>query len=147
MTRSGAIALVSVLAATLAGCGDDSASKTPTATTAGAAALPALARKPLGPGELVFSGEASPATHEPIALDGRYVVRFEQFAPEDPKKDFSGETAFTARLRPAGSTSSGVELFSTAAASGQTEIRRVGRYALDVTFGDFPYAVRFTPKR
>jgi len=31
--------------------------------------------------------------------------------------------------------------------SGRRELRINGRYVLDVSFGDFPYAVRFTPQR
>ncbi len=74
-------------------------------------------------------------------------MRFEQFAPEDPKLDFSGQTPFTANLRPAGSRAAGTKLFGAATASGRREIERKGRFVLDVSFGDFPYAVRFTPRR
>ena len=150
MTRRRALLALPGLAAALAGCGgDDGRPKPgpPTITTAAAAKLPPLARKPLESGELVFSGQSSPTSHGAFPLKGRYVVRFEQFASEDPHVDFAKETAFTARLRPASSTQSGVKLFGAAAASGRTEITRRGRYDLDVTYGDFPYAVRFTPAR
>ena len=43
-------------------------------------------------------GDLSPASHGPYAFDGRYVVRFEQFAPEDPNVDFTAQTAFVATL-------------------------------------------------
>ena len=43
-------------------------------------------------------GDLSPASHGPYAFDGRYVVRFEQFAPEDPNVDFTDQTAFVATL-------------------------------------------------
>ena len=146
--RTRALLLVSLLASGLAACagGDGSAA---TATTAAPAevALPALARQPRRAGEVLFSGEASPASHGPFSLDGRYVVRFEQFAPEDPKLDFSGQTPFTANLRPAGSRAAGTKLFGAAAASGRRELERNGRFVLDVSFGDFPYVVRFTPRR
>jgi hypothetical protein len=142
-----AIALAALLAVALSGCGGDrDATRGPTATTA-AAGLPALARTPPRTGELVFSGEVSPRSHGPFALDGRYVVRFEQFAPENPKLDFSGQTPFTARLRRAGSRGGGEALFGSAAARGRRELAKHGRYVLDVSFGDFPYAVRFTPER
>lgn len=139
------LAIGTLLAAVLVGCGgDDAPSQTSTSTTA---ALPALARAAAEPGEILFSGQASPATHGPFTLRGRYVVRFEQFAPEDPKLDFSGQTPFTVLLRPAGSRSPGTELFGSASVSGKTEITRNGRYELEVSFGDFPYAVRLTPGR
>ncbi len=143
-----ALVLVVLLAVVLASCGGDGGSS-PAATSAkpAAAALPALARKPAQTGELLFSGEASPKSHGPFELDGRYTVRFEQFAPEDPKLDFAGQTPFTASLRTAGSRSDGDELFGAAAASGERELTRRGRFELDVSFGDFPYAVRFTPRK
>jgi hypothetical protein len=148
-TRCSAVLLVPLLALALAACGGDGKTAAPagaTATTA-AAKLPPLARVPLKPGEILFSGEASPESHGSFALDGRYLVRFEQFAPEDAKKDFSGETPFVASLRPAGSSANGAKLFGAKRASGQRTLTRHGRYVLDVTFGDFPYAVRFTPRR
>ena len=43
-------------------------------------------------------GDLSPASHGPYAFDGRYVARFEQFAPEDPNVDFTAQTAFVATL-------------------------------------------------
>ncbi len=87
-------------------------------------------------------------THGPLTLDGRYLVRFEQFAPENRNLDFSGQTPFTAALqRRAGDERGAVKLFGEAARSGRRELRIDGRYVLDVSFGDFPYAVRFTPQR
>ena len=146
--RSRALLLASLLALVVAACGDGDGSSTTSTTAAPAgAALPALARQPRRAGEILFNGEASPASHGPFSLDGRYVVRFEQFAPEDPKLDFSGQTPFTANLRPAGSRAAGTKLFGAAAASGRRELERKGRFVLDVSFGDFPYAVRFTPRR
>jgi hypothetical protein len=134
----------------LAACGADSGAGRGTSarTVPAGSALPALARPPAKPGELVFHADASPATRGPIALDGRYLVRFEQTAPEDPRLDFSTQTPFTALLeRRAGDPSGSVKLFGSAARSGRRELAIHGRYVLDVTFGDFPYAVRFTPRR
>ncbi|HEV7807818.1 MAG TPA: hypothetical protein VGO80_18500 [Solirubrobacteraceae bacterium] len=75
-------------------------------------------------------------------------MRFEQTAPEDPQLDFSTQTPFTAALeRRADDPSGAVKLFSSAARRGRRELTIHGRYVLDVTFGDFPYAVRFTPRR
>jgi hypothetical protein len=116
-------------------------------TTAAAQKAPPLARVPLKDGEILFSGETSPASHGSFRLNGRYLVRFEQFAPEDANKDFSKETPFTASLRRASSSASGFRLFGAKRASGQRVLTRHGRYVLDVTFGDFPYAVRFTPQK
>jgi len=128
-----------------AGCGgDDSSSTTTTATTT---ALPELARRPAAAGEIVARGEASPQTHGPYTFGGRYLVRFVQYAPEDPNLDFSSQTSFTAALmRKEGDTSGAVELFETAAAGGRREVTIRGRYLVDVSFGDFPYVIRFTPR-
>jgi hypothetical protein len=150
--RRAGFVLVPLMALVLAACGDDGkapapVSPTATLTTAAAQKEPPLARVPLSTGELLFSGATSPATHGSFELDGRYLVRFEQFAPEDAKKDFSHEKPFTASLRPAKSSAPGFKLFGAARASGQRVVTRHGRFALDVTFGDFPYAVRFTPQR
>ena len=150
MVRCPAFGLATLLAAglLLAGCGGDSDETPPRASTSTTGAgVPALARAPAKSGELLFTGEASPRTHGPFTLDGRYVVRFEQFAPEDPKLDFSGQTPFTALLRRAGSKSQGTKILGAARATGHTEVSGRGRYTLEVSFGDFPYAVRFTPGR
>ena len=60
----------------------------------------ALLQAPKRPGEVIVRGDLSPASHGPYAFDGRYVVRFEQFAPEDPNLDFTAQTAFVATPRP-----------------------------------------------
>jgi len=94
-------------------------------------------------------GEGSPATHGPFAFDGRYVVRFEQFAPEDPSLDFAGQTAFVASVdRHAEEDGPGsVRLFRAAKRTGRRTITLHGRLFIDVSFGDFPYAIRFSPAR
>lgn len=148
MPRRIAVLTVVLAACAPVSCGGDGSASTASATTAGGSATSALARTPAKPGEFVFSGEASPATHGPLTLDGRYLVRFEQFAPENPNRDFSSQTPFTASLqRRAGDTSGEQKLFEAAARTGRRELRLSGRYVLDVSFGDFPYAVRFTPRR
>lgn len=129
-----------------AGCGGDDPAGT--ATTAPTATLPDLARRPPAPGEIVVRGEASPATHGPYTFSGRYLVRFEQYAPEDPNLDFATQTPFSAALaRRAGDPVGAVELFEDAARSGRRELAINGRYLVDVSFGDFPYVVRFTPRK
>ncbi|MGH2901235.1 MAG: hypothetical protein ACRDMZ_21340, partial [Solirubrobacteraceae bacterium] len=83
----------------------------------------------------------------PYAFDGRYLVRFEQYAPEDAALDFGGQTPFTAalRVRPGGGRGA-TALFQSARASGRRALTVRGRYVIDVSFGDFPYVIRFTPR-
>jgi hypothetical protein len=131
----------------LAGCGssDAGSANTESATTA---TLPALATRPPSQGEIVVRGEASPATHGPYAFRGRYLVRFEQYAPEDPKLDFTAQTAFSATLAPRRDDPRGaIKLVAGAAGSGRRELTIQGRYFVSVDFGDFPYVIRFTPRR
>ena len=136
-----------IASAALAGCGSDSGSSS-TATTATTAALPPLARRPPAPGEIVVRGEASPATHGPYTFSGRYLVRFQQYAPEDPKLDFASQTPFSAALsRREGDPAGAVKLFEAADRTGRRELTIRGRYVVDVSFGDFPYVIRFTPRR
>ena len=92
-------------------------------------------------------GEASPAAHGPYALEGRYVARFEQAAPEDPELDFAGQTAFvvTADRKPQQEGAGTVRVFRAAARTGRHTVTLHGRFYLDVSFGDFPYAIRLTP--
>jgi hypothetical protein len=140
------VAALALVACVLVGCATEHAQRSATATAV-LSSVPALARAPAKPGELVFHRESSPATHGPLQLDGTYLVRFEQFAPEDPNLDFSGQTPFTATLeRRAGDPRGAVKLFQSARSGGRRELRIHGRYVLDVSFGDFPYAVRFTPR-
>lgn len=131
---------------TLAGCGggDDTSTGTRTAPPA---ALPALAARPPAEGEIVVRGETSPATRGPYALDGRYLVRFEQYAPEDAALDFTTQTPFSASLTPRRDDPRGAKkLIEGAAASGRRELEIRGSYFVSVDFGDFPYVVRFTPR-
>lgn len=144
-------AAVLLAVAALAGCGaaggGDGASRR-SARAPTTAALPALATRPATTGEIVLRGEASPKTHGPYAFDGRYLVRFEQYAPEDPKLDFTAQTPFSAQLEPRRDDPRGaVKLVEKAARSGRAEVEIHGRRFVDVTFGDFPYVVRFTPRR
>jgi hypothetical protein len=131
----------------LAGCGGgDDASRTPT-STAPRAALPALATRPPAQGEIVVRGEASPETKGPYAFDGRYLVRFAQYAPEDPTLDFTAQTPFSATLTPRRDDPRGAKkLIAGAAATGRRELEIHGRTFVSVDFGDFPYVLRFTPR-
>ena len=136
------LAALAVLVA-LAGCGGETSTAPRGVAALDAKARPALARGPVKPGEVVLRGDASPRTHRGVALDGTYLVRFQQYAPEDPRLDFAGETPFVADLRGART----VKLFHAAAPRGTKRLRLAGRYDVDVTFGDFPYVLRFTPLR
>jgi len=144
-THSFSVLLALVLLAGCGGTGGDGntvarASSTPRAP------LPALATRPAAPGEIVARGETSPRTHGPYVLDGRYLVRFAQYAPEDASIDFRSQTPFSATLTPRRDDPRGAKkLISAAAATGHTELELHGRYFLSVDFGDFPYVVRFTP--
>jgi hypothetical protein len=133
----------------LTGCGGGSSTDrgaTGTAPDAQAAA-PALATRPAAHGEVVVRGESSPRTHGPYTFAGRYRVRFEQYAPEDPRMDFTGQTPLTAALTPReGDTRGAIKLFQDAARSGSRELTIRGRLYVDVSFGDFPYVLRFTPR-
>ena len=153
MDRRTVIALLSgALLATACGGGGGAAggASTPSGGGDGAttAAAPALAKAPKRAGEIVVGGEASPASHGPFSFHGRYTVRFEQVAPEDPNLDFGAQTAFVAALdrRPQQEGAGTIALFRDAARTGRKVITAKGRYYVDVSFGDFPYAVRFTPE-
>jgi hypothetical protein len=131
-------------AAVLAGCGSTGDASSPARGDAALKGDPALARAPRRAGEIVLRAGASPKAHGPIAFDGRYTVRFEQYAPEDPRLDFAGQTAFVADVQtPAGHTEA--HLFRAARATGTRTVTLRGRYVVDVSFGDFPYVLRFTP--
>ena len=138
---------LSLLAAlvVLAGCGDDATK--PLRPPDPARSKVALLQAPKRPGEILVRGDLSPASHGPYGFDGRYVVRFEQFAPEDPNVDFTAQTAFVATLdRRAEQDGPGsVALFRAARRTSRRTVSLHGRLFVDVSFGDFPYALRFTP--
>ena len=129
----------------LAGCGSDAAK--PSRPPDPAKSKVALLQAPKRPGEVLVRGDLSPASHGPYAFDGRYVVRFEQFAPEDPNVDFTTQTAFVSTLdRNAEQDGPGsVKLFHAARRTGRKTLALHGKLFVDVSFGDFPYALRFTP--
>jgi hypothetical protein len=139
-----AVALLGALVL-VAGCGSEAA--TPTKPPDPAKAKVALLQAPKRPGEIIVRGDLSPASHGPYDFDGRYLVRFEQFAPEDPNVDFTAQTAFVATLdRRAEQDGPGsVRLFHAARRTSRKTVSLHGRLFVDVSFGDFPYALRFTP--
>jgi hypothetical protein len=132
--------------ALLAFTGCDSDTSTPPTTSATSSARPALATTPPKRGEIVLQGELSPKTHGPVQLHGTYEIRFQQYDPTDPHVRFAGQTPFVVDLeRRQGFPA--VHLFKSATATGSTRRTLNGRYWVDVSFGDFPYVVRFTPTR
>jgi hypothetical protein len=138
-------AVLAAALALLAGCGSEAATRTKPPDPAQAKV--ALLKAPKRAGEIIVRGDLSPASHGPYAFDGRYVVRFEQFAPEDPHVDFTAQTAFVTTLdRTAEQDGPGsVRLFHAARRTGRRTLTLHGRLFVDVSFGDFPYAIRITP--
>jgi hypothetical protein len=136
-----------VVALVFCGCGGAATKPTPPPDPAKAKVV--LLQAPKRPGEVIVRGDLSPASHGPFTFHGRYVVRFEQFAPEDPNVDFSGQTAFVAALdrRPETDGPGSIRLFRAARRTGRSTLTLRGRLFVDVSFGDFPYAIRFTPER
>jgi hypothetical protein len=133
-----------VLAA-VTGCGGDPAAQRPEAPSS-ATERPALLRAPHQSGEVVVAGETSPKTAGPFAFHGRYRVAFEQYAPEAPDTDFGAQTAFVVDLERLQGIPS-IHLFQVARRSGRRTISLDARLYVDVSFGDFPFVVRFTPMR
>lgn len=127
------------------------ATSTGTAAARSAAApVLALARAPKQPGEILVSGAGSPQAHGPFTLHGRYTVRFEQADPEDPRQTFAAQTAFVAYAAPQEDQADGpgvVRLARAARRTGTATVRLDGRLWINVSFGDFPYALRLTPAR
>lgn len=139
--------LIVAALALLAGCGGGS--DPPARPPAPAKARVALLAAPKRPGEVVVRGDLSPGSHGPYEFKGRYLVRFEQFAPEDPNVDFAAQTPFvaTADRHAESDDDPGIQLFKAAARTGKRTVTLTGRLFVDVSFGDFPYAIRFTPER
>ena len=129
----------------MAGCGSAATHSTPPPPASKAKV--ALLAAPKRPGEVIVRADLSPSSKGPFAFDGRYLVRFQQFAPEDPRMDFTDQTSFVADLdREAEIAGQGsVHLFDAAAATGRTTVSVHGRFYVDVSFGDFPFVIRFTP--
>jgi hypothetical protein len=138
--------LLAVVAGTVtAGCGSADPAGRATAT-GGRHPGPALLEAPRRPGEIVIRGDATPKTAGPYRFAGTYRARFEQYAPENPRLDFSGETAFVADLERTEGVPA-VRLFRAAARSGERTVRLHGRYYVDASFGDYPFASRLSPER
>jgi len=138
--------LFALLALTIviAGCGGTSATAPPAAgpTAQGA---PALLKQKVRKGELMVDAEYSPHRDGPYRFDGTYLVRFAQYDPEAPGTSFANQTPFVADLSGLGRRPKKIALFHQAAAGGKRTMRLHGKYFVEVSFGDFPYVLRFTP--
>jgi hypothetical protein len=137
---------VVVVAALTASCGRATSEAPRGAAALDAKAKPALLRSPPGAGEVIVRASTSPRTAGPFTFHGTYRVRFEQYAPESPRMDFTTQTSFVADLERRQGLPA-VRLFRTAAPSGRRTVRIDGRYYVDVSFGDFPFVLRMTPVR
>jgi hypothetical protein len=136
--------LLLLVSAVAAGCGDPATldvQPTPQGD-------PRLGRAEPRPGEILIRGDLSPASHGPYDFDGRYKVAFEQYAPEDPELDFTQQTSFVAMLDTEAEIEGpdSIKLFETSRRGASKRLELNGRYFVDVSFGDFPYVIRFTPR-
>ncbi len=140
------VILLLASALVLAACGGGGSEPPPPIPTS--TYVPALATAPKAAGEIVVIGESSPASHGPYRFRGDYTVRFEQYAPEDPNLDFTEATSFVAALDREAEITGGdsIALFEAARAEQTRTLRIDGRFFVDVSFGDFPYVIRFTPR-
>jgi hypothetical protein len=144
--KNGPLTLFALLALTIviAACGGTSATPPPAAgpTARGA---PALLKQKVQKGEVMVDAEYSPHRDGPYHFDGTYRVRFAQYDPEAPRMSFADQTPFVAYLTGLGRRPKKIGLFHQAAAGGDRTMRLHGNYFVEVSFGDFPYVLRFTP--
>src|ERR1700742_565836 len=144
--KIGPLALYALLSLALvvAGCGGQSATPPPAAgpTAPGA---PAMLKQKVEKGEVMVDAEYAPHRDGPYRFDGTYLVRFAQYDPEAPRTSFARQTPFVAYLTGLGRRPKKITLFHQAAAGGKRTMRLHGRYFVEVSFGDFPYVLRFTP--
>jgi hypothetical protein len=144
--KNGPLTLFALLVLTVvaAGCGGNSAIPPPPAGPS-AAGAPALLKRKLQKGEVMVDAEYSPHRDGPYNFDGTYLVRFAQYDPEAPRKSFADQTPFVAYLTGPGRRPKKITLFHQAAAGASRTMRLQGTYFVEVSFGDFPYVLRFTP--
>jgi hypothetical protein len=140
LTRFALLALTVVIAS----CGGKSATAPPAAGPS-AAGAPALLKQKVQKGEVMVDAEYSPHRDGPYRFDGTYLVRFAQYDPEAPRTSFAQQTPFVAYLTGLGRRPRKITLFHQAAAGGERKMRLHGRYFVEVSFGDYPYVLRFTP--
>jgi hypothetical protein len=130
----------------IAGCGGGGGGATaPPAAGPTAQGAPALLKQKVQKGEVMVDAEYSPHRDGPYRFDGTYLVRFAQYDPEAPRMSFAGQTPFVAYLSGLGRRPKMIALFHQAAAGAERTMRLHGNYFVEVSFGDFPYVLRFTP--
>lgn len=134
-----------VLAVVIAGCGGSSPTPPPAAGPS-AAGAPALLKRKVRKGEVMVDAEYSPHRDGPYHFDGTYLVRFAQYDPEAPRTSFAHQTPFVAYLTGLGRRPKKIILFHQATAGASRKMRLRGTYFVEVSFGDFPYVLRFTPQ-
>lgn len=144
--KNGPLTLFALLVLTIvvAACGGTSATPPPAAGPS-AQSAPALLKQKVRKGEAMVDAEYSPHRDGPYRLDGTYLVRFAQYDPEAPRTNFADQTPFVAYLTGLGRRPKKIALFHQAAAIGKRTMRLHGSYFVEVSFGDFPYVLRFTP--
>jgi hypothetical protein len=144
--KNGPLTFFALLALTIviAACGGKSATPPPAAGP-GAQGAPALLKQKVRKGEVMVDAEYSPHRDGPYRFDGTYLVRFAQYDPEAPRMSFTDQTPFVAYLSGLGRRPKKIALFHQAAAGGERTMRLHGNYFVEVSFGDFPYVLRFTP--
>jgi hypothetical protein len=144
--KLGPLTLFALLALTIviAACGGKSATPPPAAGPS-AQGAPAMLKQKVRKGEVMVDAEYSPHRDGPYRFDGTYLVRFAQYDPEAPRMSFAGQTPFVADLTGLGRRPKKIPLFHQAAAGGKRTMRLHGNYFVEVSFGDFPYVLRFTP--
>ncbi len=146
--KSGPLSLFALLVVTIvaAGCGGGKNTGTaPPAAGPKAPGAPALLKRKVAKGEVMVQAEYSPHRDGPYHFDGTYLVRFAQYAPEEPGIDFAHQTPFVADLVGTGRRPKKIALFHQAAGSGKRTMKLHGTWFVEVSFGDFPYVLRFTP--
>jgi hypothetical protein len=129
----------------ITGCGGGGSATAPPAAGPSAQGAPALLKQKVRKGEVMVDAEYSPHRDGPYRFDGTYLVRFAQYDPEAPRTSFAGQTPFVADLAGPGRRPKKIALFHQAAAGGGRTMRLHGTYFVEVSFGDFPYVLRFTP--
>jgi hypothetical protein len=145
--KIGPLTLCALLALTIlvAGCGGGENATAPPAAGPTAPGAPALLKRKVQKGEVMVDAEYSPHRDGPYRFDGTYLVRFAQYDPEAPRMSFAHQTPFVAYLVGPGRRPKKITLFHQASAGASRTMRLHGEYFVEVSFGDFPYVLRFTP--
>lgn len=141
LTLCALVALIVVVA----GCGGAKSATVPPAAGPTAPGAPALLKRRVQKGEVMVDAEYSPHRDGPYRFDGTYLVRFAQYDPEAPRTSFAHQTPFVAYLVGPGRRPKKITLFHQATAGARRTMRLHGDYFVEVSFGDFPYVLRFTP--